>query len=283
MLGGGGGYFFRQLVRRGRLDRRPAAGGRRSGTSSGPATSPTTPWRRCAPRSAARARTVRVEPPRAPGWASSDADRIARPLVPTCPARGGPPTVAGRWSLTPRARDRSDPARARRRRGDARAARRRHPRRGRRASGCPADSRPSTRCCRPSRSPGAAAAATSSPGSAPPSSVRRAPSTGCGRSRPTASRPADHRAVDAGAGGDRPRQPVRRRAALAGAGQRRRQLRAPPGPQGRRHRGGRRRPPRALRRARRPHPAHLHRSTRCASSLPPTPWRSRCATAHSAG
>ena len=64
--------------------------------------------------------------------------------------------------------------------------------------------------------------------------------------------------------GHRPRQPLRRRTALARA--RRRGVRPPSGPQGRCAGGPGRRAPRALRRARRPHAAHLERRARAAGS-----------------
>ena len=106
-------------------------------------------------------------------------------------------------------------------------------------SACPAASPRSTRCSRRSRRPAGCAAATSSRGSARRSSPLREPSTGCARSPPHADRPTSRcgrpRCPAAGtprrpqrqrqrrdeaarrrAGRDRPGQPVRRGAPLAG-------------------------------------------------------------------
>ena len=100
LLAGGQALFFRGLSDRGR--RRPTTPRwpTWSGTSSGPARSPTTPWRRCAPGWAAAAPTAAGPPPRA---SASTAAAAAGPgsAGRRCPRRTGPPTVAGRWSRLP--------------------------------------------------------------------------------------------------------------------------------------------------------------------------------------
>ena len=104
-----------------------------------------------------------------------------RQAQPTEPVRRTPRASGDVRSLgaAARGRHRPDPPRPRHRRADARATRRRHPRRGGVRAHRWAASPRSTRCCRPSRTPAAAAAATSSKGSALRSSVPPAPSTGC--------------------------------------------------------------------------------------------------------
>ena len=128
-----------------------------------------------------------------------------------------------------------------------------------RARAPPAGSPPSTRCSRRSRTPAAAAAATSWPASAPPSSAPPGPSTGCARSpRPA---PTTSRSPSALAATD-PANPYGAALPWPAASGSSHRDRPPPGPQGRRAGGARRRRADALRRARRPHPAHLVRRAR---------------------
>ena len=110
-LGGGGAYFFRTLVRRGRQHRRPGPHARRCGTWSGRARSPTTRSRRCGPCSPVAARRTSARRSGAarhallrPGLDAGRAVRAsgrARGRPGACPSRSGPPTAAGRWSLLP--------------------------------------------------------------------------------------------------------------------------------------------------------------------------------------
>ena len=222
-LDGGGALFFRQLSDAARRRHRRAGDdrrwSRRCGTSSGPATSPTTRWRRCARWSAAVGGAHRPAGGRRRAVATAAAGR--RMPSPHRARRARP--AAGR--LLPERE--TDPTRraARAGRGAARPARRGHPRRGRAPSARRAASPRSTGCSRRSRRPGGAAAATSSRGSAPPSSrvpgaVDRLRAVGASLERagedPRAGAGDSPRRP--GARRHRPGQPVRRRPA---AGRRR--------------------------------------------------------------
>ena len=138
-----------------------------------------------------RARCVPSPPapaPTAPG-------RAAPRARPSRPSRAGlrpaPPATSGPLGAAARGRHRPDPPRPRHRRADARATRRRHPRARWCPSAPPVASRPSTRCCRRSRTPGGAGAATSSRASGRPSSAPPGRSTG---SAPSPTRRGDSRA-----------------------------------------------------------------------------------------
>ena len=180
-----------------------------------------------------------------------------RRVRPGLPARGRPARDRRPLGAAARARHRPDPARPRDRRAAARPARRGHPRRGGQRAGARRVRRRSTRCSRRSRSPAAAGAATSSTASAPPSSAPPARSTGCAPSpsrRDAAARSrvalaATDPANPYGAALPWPEAPAT--------------TARPPG-----HRPGRKAGALvvlvdgalvALRRARRPHPAHLDR------------------------
>ena len=204
-----------------------------SGTSSGRACSPTTPWRRCAPGSPAVARTAASrQRPRQGAQRPVRAHPAGPPrdAHPHRSADGGRALVAAARPGTER-----DPAHHRARRGAARTARRADPRRGRWPSRWPVASPPSTRCSGPSRRTTGPGAGTSSRRSAPPSSAPPARSTGCARFAAPDRVPGG--AV--GAGRHRPGQRLRRRAALAGAPRLPRR-----GPEADRRRGGHRSHPR---------------------------------------
>ena len=198
VLASGGAYFFRPLVRRRRRPaRRPGRRrrrGRRSGTSSGPGCSRTTPWRRCAPGSAAAApRTARGRRPRARGTRA--ARRLREQPPERGPARDADPQrpADGRRALVaaaPSARPRPPSGPHAVAETAARPARRRHPRRRRRRARARRLRRRLPRAARPSRTPAGSGAATSSRASAPRSSPRPVPSTGCAPlARPPATEP----------------------------------------------------------------------------------------------
>ena len=240
-LAPGGAWFFRQLSDRRRLRPTTPPSSPRCGTSSGRASSPTTPSPRCgrwcAPAPPATARR------RAPPRVSRSGGRM--------PARTGPPETAGRWSVLP-ALD-ADPTR--RAHATAEHLLERH---GVVTRGAVMQERiaggfagvykvlsafeDTGRCRRGYFVEGLGAAQFGTAGA-------------IDRLR-TFSEPDDVQAGRRRAGRDRPGQSLRRRAALARQHRRRR---APPGPQGRRAGRARRRPPDAVRRARRPHPPHLER------------------------
>ncbi len=178
------------------------------------------------------------------------------------PARGGPPQTAGRWSVLPCGRHRPDPARPRLGRAPAGPPRGGPARRGGQRAGA---RRLRRRLQGAQRLRGLR--------SLPARLLRRGP--GCRpvrhgrRHRPAAHlhRGTGRRQADRDrAGRHRPRQPLRRRTALARArpGSGRRGVPPPSGPQGRRHGGAGRRRARPLRRAWRPHPADLERGGRAA-------------------
>ena len=290
-LAGGGAYFFRplsdpvgsdrrrrpwpqaavgpRLVRPGHQRHpRPGAGParRRPDRAPAPRPGPAVPLRDPA-RAARRARLGAVP---------------ARPAVALRPARVA---AAGRCCRPAEA----DPTRRAHATAElpARPARRGHPRRGRRERGARRLRRGLQGARRRSRRAGGAAAATSSRVSAPPSSARPAPSTGCAPAAggDRAGDPDRH----GGAGGHRPGQPLRRRAALARACRRppppraEGTRRAPARAQGGRRGRPRRRRARALRRARRQDPAHLHRGPRPARPGRHGPGRRRAPRRTSAG
>ena len=178
------------------------------------------------------------------------------------PARTGPPETAGRWALLPDARHRPDPAGARHRRAPARAARRGHPRRGGAASGSPAASpavykvlsafEDSGRCRRGYFVDGLGAAQFGTAGA-------------IDRLR-TFTEPDRRQARRRRARRHRPGQPLRRRTPLAGRAA---------ATESTGHRPGRKAGALvvlvdgaldALRRARRPHPAHVERRRRRCST-----------------
>ena len=189
VLAGGGAYFFRPLadaVGAPSAPRTTRLSSPRCGTSSGRACSPTTRSRRCAPgsRGGRTAHRSRPSAPRARYGGRPSGLRsglrgggLARPVL---PSRGGPPTGAGRWSLLPaREQDATcgrTPSRSSCSNGTAWS-----PAEPRSPSASPAASPPPTACWRPSRTRAGCVAATSSRASAPRSSPRPAPSTGCGR------------------------------------------------------------------------------------------------------
>ena len=225
----------RLLLPPARLDRRARPTTRpcppRCGTSPGTAASATTPSRRCGRSPAAAAAPTGSSAPR-PGCAQRAPAAVhARRCAPA------PPDVAGPLVPAPRARARPDQARPRGRREPARAPRRRHPRRGderthagrlrRRLQGAlrlRGDRPLPTRLLR--------------------RGTRRRPVRHGRRGRPAAHPPARQRpsreADRPRPGGDRPGQPVRRRAPLAAAG-----VGPPARAQGRRDRRARRRRARA--------------------------------------
>ena len=101
------------------------------------------------------------------------------PGRPAMPSRTGPPSGAGRWWRLPGARAAADPTAARHRRGAARPVRRAHPRRGRRRGHRRRVRRRLPGAVRVRGRRAAAGGATSSRGSARPSSRFRVPWTGC--------------------------------------------------------------------------------------------------------
>ena len=116
--------------------------------------------------------------------------RYARLGRPRLPSRSGPPAMAGRWSLLPGPRAGPDPSAPPRSPRPCSTGTASSPAARSSPNAWPGASPPSTGCSPPSRTPGAADAATSSRASAPPSSPRPARSTGCGPpSRTGASRP----------------------------------------------------------------------------------------------
>ena len=165
------------------------------------------------PRPAPLAHPLRpAGPPQSPG---RPATRPGRPLR---PAGDGRPVGAAAGD-----RHRPHPPGPCHRGATARPARRRHPRRRRQRTGARGVRRASTACCRHSRSPAGAAAATSSRASAQPSSALPAPSTGCAPSprspsttsrSPSRSRPPTRPTPTAPRSPGRPRQarPTRGRA-----------------------------------------------------------------------
>ena len=140
------------------------------------------------PRPAALARLAAARPPTGPGRTPP---RIAAHAAAAPPRRARSAHSAGR-PLVAAAPGRADPTRRATAAAErsARPARRRHPRRRRRRAGPRRLRGASTACSRPSRSPAAAAAATSSRASAPPSSPSRVRSTGCAPRRAPAPVPA---------------------------------------------------------------------------------------------
>ena len=278
-LGDGQALFFRSLSDRCRRDRRRRRWSPRCGTWCGPAGSPTTPSRRCARCSAAAGRTGRGRgAPRTRYRRPGRPGRIAlpprtgppsgrRPLVTGCPtATSTRPGAPPRWPTLLLERHGVVTRGAVDGRGRAGRVRRR-----------------STRCSPRWRSAARPGAATSSKGWARPSSPCPARSTGCARwpsdcrrARPArqalvlaatdpanpygAALPWPERVVDTGDG--------------EAAGSR------PPGrPQGRRAgRPGRRRAD-ALRRARRPHAAVLHRRSATRWPRRPRRWPTPCTPA----
>ena len=238
---------------------------RRCGTWCGPVTSATTPSPRCghSPPPAGR-RTAPADSRRGPGSARG-------PAAASLPSRTGPGQHGRPLVAAARPRGGPHPSRPCLRRGAAGAARRGHPRRGDVRAGARRLRRGLQGALRlrglrplPSR-------ATSSRAWAPPSSGHRAPSTGCVRSPATSpaattprsgpwwrwpppTRPTPTAPRCPGRTGQRPRPRARRRP-RTGSG----------------HRPGRKAGAMVvlvdgalahLRRARRPHPAHLHRRRR---------------------
>ena len=194
------------LGRPGRRGRRGAAAlrrrdgaRRRCGTWSGRARSPTTRWPRCGPRSRAGAsRRASGARSRRPQGGSSRRFAAAPP-----PAR---PAAAGRWSSTaplfaaPAVADRvHHPAGA----AAAGALRRADPGDGPRRGGRGRLRRACTRCSSCSRSAGRFAAATSSTGSARPSSPSRERSTCCAPRARTRSGPTPTRSTASACRGSR--------------------------------------------------------------------------------
>ena len=133
-----------------------------------------------------------------------------------CPSRSGPPTVSGRWSLLPDARDRPHAARPRPRRDACSTGTASSPAARSSPSAPPAGSPPSTGCSPPSRRSAGPAAATPSRASAPPSSS--CPGA-VDRLRTYAPGPDQRREPVHGhrPGRDRPRKRLRRRAPVARA------------------------------------------------------------------
>ena len=256
----GGAWFFRQLADRGRLDRRPGA---RRARPVGPRLG--RPGQQRHPRPAARAdpvggRTTHRRRRRPPARRPPP----ARPAA-ASPARTGPPETAGRWALLPERRRPTRPAGRTPPPSGCSTGTAWSPAARWSASGCPAASPASTRCSRRSRSPAAAGAATSSSGLG---AAQFGTAGAIDRLR-TFTRGRRRRQADGGrAGRHRPGQPVRRRPALArpAAATRGEAAGPPPRPQGRRPGGAGRRRADALRRARRPHAAHLVRRRRTCSA-----------------
>ncbi len=251
-LAPGGAWFFRQLADAvGSPPTTPALSRRAVGPRLG------RPGQQRHPRPAARAHPLRHHhPPHPPPATRAPAGSAAR--------RTGPPETAGRWAAAAGARHRPDPARPRRRRAAARPARRRHPGRGRERAACPAGSpavykvlsafEDSGRCRRGYFVDGLGAAQFGTAGADRPAAHLR-------RARPpTPSRPPSPWP---------PPTPPTRTAPRCPGPSATPSRRPPPRAQGRRDRGPGRRPPDPVRRARRPHPAHLERRRSTRSPRPP--------------
>ena len=218
--------------------------------------------------SAAAGRAPQPAPPRPPRAARPPTGAASGDAEPHRAADGGRPLVAAA-----RARRRPHPPARTPRRAAARPARRRHPRRGDGRARSPGGFAGVYRCCRRSRSPGAAGAATSSRASARRSSRCRG---AIDRLRAFGARPRDAEQPTAvvlaatdpanpyGAALPWPERPARRH-------------RPPPGSQGRRagRAGGRCAGP--LRRARRPDAASRGPTTLWSCAAPPPPLPRRCA------